>query len=162
MAPLIALVVATLIFRGIGAIRVRRFGTWRDATRFGLGVMFIFTALSHFGPMKHELAAMIPPPLPAGLWVIYATGVLELAGAIGLMTTRFHKLAGICLILLMMAMFPANVYAALHELQLRGRAVTPLIPRTLLQLLWIGLTWWSAVRAPRPGTDRTEPIESVA
>ena len=35
--------------------------------------------------MKFDYAAMIPPPLPDDLWVIYTTGVLELAGAAGLL-----------------------------------------------------------------------------
>lgn len=161
MAPLIVLIVATLIFRAVG-LKVRKFASWRDATRFGVAVMFVFTSISHFSPMKHEMAAMIPPPLPNGLWVIYVTGVLELVGAIGLMTRRFHKLAGICLILLMITMFPANVYAAVNELQLRGKVATPLIPRTLLQLLWIGLTWWSAVRAPGQTSKTTAPAENAA
>ena len=153
MAPLIVLLVAILIFRAVG-LRVIRFASWREATRYGLAVMFMFTAMAHFGPMKHDFAKMIPAPLPNGLWVIYATGLLEFAGAIGLLTRRFHRLAGVGLVLLMIAMFPANVNAALNDIELRGSAATPLLPRTLLQLLWIGLVWWSAVRKRR-GTPAT-------
>jgi len=157
MAPLIVLIAALLIFRGVGALGIKRLASWRDATRWGLAVMFLFTGLSHFSSMKHDLAAMIPPPLPSGLWVIYATGILLIAGAIGLLIPRFQRLAGICLMVLLIAMFPANVHAALNELTLRGGAVTPLIPRTFFQLLWIGLLWWSAVRRQSPAAA-TAPV----
>ena len=65
------------------------------------------------------------PPLPNDLWVIYLTGVLEIAGAVGLLIPRTRRLAGICLVLMLAALFPANVYAALNEVSLRGQAATP-------------------------------------
>jgi uncharacterized membrane protein len=151
MAPLIVLLVAWVAFRVAGRLGAKRFSTWRDSCRAALAVMFLFTAATHFSPMKHDFARMIPEPLPNGLWVIYLTGVLEIAGAIGLLIPRFQRIAGICLILLMAAMFPANVNAALNDIMLRGNPATPLIPRTLLQILWMVLVWWSAVRRPREG-----------
>ena len=87
--------------------------------------MFLFTGTSHFTSMKYDFAAMIPPPLPNDLWVIYLTGVLEIAGAVGLLIPRTRRLAGICLVLMLAALFPANVYAALNEVSLRGQAATP-------------------------------------
>lgn len=139
MAPLIVQVVVTLVAR----IRTG----WRDAVRIGLVALILFTAAAHFF-MTDQLAAMIPPPFTGAAWVVYLTGVLEIAGAVGLVTRRFRRPAAICLILLLVAMFPANVYAALNEVQLRGRPATPLWIRTPLQVLWIGLLWWSAVRRP--------------
>src|SRR5215213_7663268 len=59
--------------------------------------MFLFTGISHFSTMKYDFAAMIPAPLPNDLWVIYLTGVLEIAGAIGLLIPQTRKLAGVCL-----------------------------------------------------------------
>ncbi len=46
------------------------------------------------------------------------------------------------------ALFPANVYAALNEVPLRGQAATPLLIRTPMQLLYIGMVWWTAVWKP--------------
>jgi len=110
--------------------------------------MFLFTGISHFTSMKYDFAAMIPAPLPNGLWVIYLTGVLEIAGAIGLLIPQTRKLAGICLAVYLVAVFPANVYAALNEVTLRGEAPTSLWLRTLIQLLYIGMVWWTSIKEP--------------
>ena len=138
MAPLIVQVVVTLI--------ARWFVPWRDAVRIGLAVMFGFTAASHFSSLKHDMAAMIPPPLTGALWVIYVTGVLEMAGGVGLLLSRWRRLAGICLALLLVAMFPANIYAAMNGVTLGGEPASALWWRAPLQLLWLGLLWWSSIR----------------
>jgi uncharacterized membrane protein len=98
---------------------------------------------------RHEarLCGDDPPPLPNDLWVIYLTGLFEIAGAVGLLIPRTRRLAGICLALLLVALFPANVYAALSEIPLRGEAATPLWIRTPMQLLYIGMVWWTSVKA---------------
>jgi uncharacterized membrane protein len=40
------------------------------------------------------------------------TGVLELLGAVGLLVPATRIVAAVCLLLLMLSMFPANIYAA--------------------------------------------------
>ncbi len=107
--------------------------------------MFIFTATSHFSSLGHEMAAMIPPPLTGALWVIYVTGVLEFAGAIGLLTTRWRRPAAWGLLALLVAMFPANVYAALTGVSLGGNPPSALWYRTPLQLFWFVALWWSTL-----------------
>ncbi|MDQ5813417.1 MAG: DoxX family protein [Actinomycetota bacterium] len=122
--------------------------------------MFLFTGTSHFTSMKYDFAAMIPDPLPDGLWVIYLTGVFEIAGAIGLLIPQTRKLAGICLVLLLVAMFSANVNAALNAIPLGGQDPTPLWLRTPMQLLYIGMVWWTSIKAPAKedgGLRRREP-----
>lgn len=149
MVSLFVLVVSFLLLRGAGLLGVARLSSWRAAGRGALVVMFLFTGTSHFTGMRHDFAAMIPPPLPNDLWLIYLTGAFEIAGAVGLMIPRTRRLAGICLALLLVALFPANVYAALNEIPLRGQAATPLWIRTPMQLIYIGMLWWTAVRKPR-------------
>jgi uncharacterized membrane protein len=112
--------------------------------------------------MKHDLAAMMPEPLPDGLWIIYLTGALEIAGAIGLLVARTRRLAGVCLVLLLVAQFPANVNAALNGIPLGGEAPTPLWLRTPMQLLFIEMLWWTSIKehpkkAGRPRTQ--EPVD---
>ncbi len=148
MVSVFVLVISTLLLRGVGWLGVKQLSSWRDASRGGLVIMFLFTGASHFTSMKYDFAAMIPAPLPNDLWVIYLTGVLEIAGAIGLLIPRTRKLAGICLVLLLVALFPANVYAALNEIPLRGEAPTPLWLRGPMQLLFIGMVWWTSIKEP--------------
>ena len=148
MAPLIVQVVSTLV--------ARWFVPWKDAARIGLAVMFLFTAASHFSSLKYDLAAMIPPPLTGALWVIYLTGVLEAAGAVGLLTRPFRRAAVWGLLALLVAMFPANVYAALTGLTLGGQSPTALWLRAPLQLFWIAVLWTSSL-TPRGTNARSRP-----
>jgi uncharacterized membrane protein len=132
MAPLVVQIVATILARAL-------MRSWRDAIRTGLGIMFLFTAASHFSGMKHDLAAMIPPPFTGALWVIYLTGVMQIAGAIGVMISRTRRWAAWGLAAMLVGLFPANVYAAMVDVRLGGDPVTPLWIRTPLQLFWLAL-----------------------
>jgi uncharacterized membrane protein len=143
MLVLIVLLAAWLIFRAMGAAGVHVLASWQDSARYALVVMFIFTATAHFNKMKHDLAQMIPAYFPRPLLIVYITGVLELLGAAGLILTQFRRLAGICLIVLLIGMFVANVNAAQKGVTLRGKAATPLWLRTPMQVLFIALLWWS-------------------
>ena len=146
MDVLLVLLVSFIVLRGVGWLGVERLSSWREAGRGALVIMFLVTSTAHFSGMKHDLAAMIPDPLPDGLWVIYLTGVFEIAGAIGLLVPRTRRIAAICLVLLMVALFPANAYAALNGIPLGGEAPTPLWLRAPMQLLFIGMLWWTSIK----------------
>ena len=148
MAPLFILVVSFILLRGVGALGVRRLSSWREAGLFAVAIMFVFTGATHFSAMKHDYAAMLPDPLSGNLGLIYLTGALQIAGAVGLLISRTRRLAGICLVLLLVAMFPGNVYAALNEVAFRGEPPTPLWLRTPIQLLFIGMVLWTSVSKP--------------
>jgi uncharacterized membrane protein len=145
MAPLIVLVGSILMFRLAGLAGVKATSTWRDATRFGLAVMFVFTGATHFTSMKHDYAAMVPPPFGGQLWVIYLTGFLEIAGAVGLLIPKLKTIAGVCLCVLLLSLFPANVYASLNSVQFRGLPPTDIWLRGFLQAIFLAATWWSTV-----------------
>jgi len=109
--------------------------------------MFMFTGASHFSSLKHDMAAMIPPPFNGALWVIYMTGILELAGAVGLLLTRWRKWAAWGLVVLLVALLPANICAARSGVPIGGRPPFALWWRVPLQLFWIAMLWWSTIRA---------------
>src|SRR5918999_493586 len=159
MTSLFVLVVSFLLLRGVGWLGVKQLSSWRDAGRGALVIMFLFTGISHFTSMKYDFAAMIPGPLPNGLWVIYLTGVFEIAGAIGLLIPQTRKLAGICLVLLLVVMFSANVNAALNDIPLSGQDPTPLWLRTPMQLLYVGMVWWTSIKAPSKEDGRLRDRE---
>jgi uncharacterized membrane protein len=146
MAPLFVLVISFLILRGVGFLGVRRLSSWREAGLIAVVIMFLFTGVTHFSGMKHDYAAMLPGPLSGNLGIIYLTGALQIAGAVGLLISRTRRLAGICLVLLLVAMFPGNVYAAVNEVPFRGEPPTPLWLRTPIQLFFIGMVWWTSIR----------------
>ena len=150
MAPLIVLVVATLLARLIGQFGVTSLREWAAAVRVGLAVMLFFTAAAHFNSMRPDLVAMVPPFVPNPELMVTFTGICEILGAIGLLLPRTRRVAAIALILLLLALLPANIYAAQAGITLRGAPATPIIPRVALQALFILLLSWAGVRASSP------------
>src|SRR5918997_3845091 len=112
MVPLVVLVVVTLAALAAGAAGVQRLRAWPVALRGGLAAMFVLTGMSHFVGMRADLIAMVPPALPAPDLLVTITGVLELAGAVGLLLPQTVRWASSGLAVLLVVMFPANVYAA--------------------------------------------------
>ncbi|SCF47314.1 Uncharacterized membrane protein [Micromonospora matsumotoense] len=140
MVPLIALLVGTAVARLAGLAGVAALDGWHPALRVGLALLFVLTGFAHFtSPRREGLIAMVPPRLPHPGTLVTATGVLELAGAAALLIPTTARPAAAALALLMVAMFPANVSAARRGLTLAGRPVTPLGPRTALQILYVGV-----------------------
>lgn len=146
MAVLFVLFGSWLIFRGVGAFGVAMLASWKESACFALAVMFVFTGISHFTKMKHDMARMVPAMFPQPMLMIYLTGVCELLGALGLVIARTRALSSWCLIFMLLALFPANVKAARAGLTLRGKLATPLWLRTPMQVLFIGLLWWVGLR----------------
>jgi uncharacterized membrane protein len=159
MAPLVVLFGSTLLLRLAGTLGVRPLRTWRASARGGLVAMLLFTGASHYAPStRADLVRMVPPVFGnPGLWVTL-TGVAELAGAVGLLVPATRRLAGICLVLLMIALFPANIRAARESLEIAGRPATPLPLRTAMQVLFVAWILWVSrsgkETAPREGGHR--------
>ncbi|GAA3169505.1 DoxX family protein [Nonomuraea sp. NPDC049419] len=138
MVPFIALTGGFVVLRLIGLAGVDILDAWQPALRGALALMFVFTGVPHFLPSwRRDFVAMIPPAIPHKELMVTLTGVLELAGAAGLLYPPLAPYAAIGLALLMLAMFPANVSAARRGLTLAGKPVTPLPTRTALQVLFI-------------------------
>ncbi|SRX93494.1 DoxX family protein [Actinoplanes friuliensis DSM 7358] [Mycobacterium shimoidei] len=113
MAPLITLLVSGIIARVVGGLGVDYVSTWTKAIAVGLAAMFVLTAVAHFvPPLRGDMIAIVPPRLPAAGFLVTLTGVLEFIGAAGLLLPATRVAAAICLLLLMLLMFPANVHAA--------------------------------------------------
>jgi uncharacterized membrane protein len=137
MVPLIALVAVTLAARLAGWLGWDYAHTWPAAVAIGLAAMFMVTGIAHFvQPLRGGLVAIVPPRLPAPGLLVTITGVLELLGTIGLLVPQTRVAAAVCLALLMVAMFPANIYAAGAKRSEHAPS-TPLVPRTLMQLLFV-------------------------
>jgi uncharacterized membrane protein len=116
MAPLITLLVGSIVARIVGSLGWFGKGyadSWTAAIAVGLAAMFVLTGIAHFAPpMRRDLIAIVPPRLPAPGLLVTVTGVLELLGAVGLLLPSSRVAAAVCLLALMLAMFPANVYAS--------------------------------------------------
>lgn len=137
MAPLIALVASFLLFRAIGLLGISFFDDWHTSLQGAVAVMMLLTASAHWGKRRSDLIRMVPPFFPRSEWIITATGFLEIAGAVGIMLPTTSLAASVCLTLLLIVMFPANVYAARKKMTIGGKPVPKLFVRILLQIVFI-------------------------
>lgn len=147
MIVVVVLFGSLLLFRAAGALGVTALASWIASTRWALSAMFLFTGIAHFTRARRGMARMVPSVFGNAMAMVYFTGVCEIAGAIGILLPRTRVPAGVCLILLLVAVFPANVKAAREKLNVAGRPATPLVPRIAMQVVFIGLVWWSTVAA---------------
>jgi uncharacterized membrane protein len=118
----------------------RRLQAWFTSLRIALAAMFLLTASAHFGSLRSDLVRMVPPIFPRPDLIVTLTGIAEILGAIGLLVPRTAPWAAGCLSALLLAMFPANVHSALEGIPLGGRPATPLVLRTVLQLVFLAAT----------------------
>jgi uncharacterized membrane protein len=109
--------------------------------KIGLSLFFLFTSLGHFIKTE-EMSAMVPPVIPYRVELIYITGVLELLGAIGVWIPRLARFTGLCLILMLLGLLPANIYSAFHRVDFGGHGAGPayLLVRVPFQIFAI---WWT-------------------
>jgi len=136
--PFFVLVISTLLLRALGAAGLHPLESWTTCLRGGLSLMFLFTASAHWGKRRCDLSAMVPRVFPRPELMVSLTGVLEILGAAGLQIPTTAPAAALCLSVLLIAIFPANVRAARENLTIGGRPATPLLLRSLLQLVFIG------------------------
>ena len=160
MTPLLVLISTTgaILVVSAGASRTLR-GHSTTALRGGLAAMVGVTGTTHFVGLRDDLVAMVPPALPAPALLVTVTGILELAGAAGLLWRRSARWSAAGLTGLLVAMFPANVHAALSGTGINGEPPTPLGVRTVVQAVFLAatVTVWIALRRDErtSGEDRT-------
>ena len=88
-------------------MRIKALSCW------GVGILFIVAGANHFAsPDSYQ--AMMPPLLPWPMALIYISGAAEILGGVGVLLARVRRLSGLGLMALLVAVFPANVFAAIH------------------------------------------------
>ncbi len=115
---------------------------WQLVLVVALAVIFIAMGALHFVPSAARgMAAMIPPALKSrvsGKTLVRFTGLCEIAGGLGLLLPQTRAAAAIALVVFLVAVFPANVYAA-SDPERFGRAAIPFWPRYAGQVALIAL-----------------------
>jgi uncharacterized membrane protein len=105
-------------------------------------LLFVVAGALHFiAPGTYE--RIMPPYLPLHRELVYVSGALEIAGGLGLLDQRTRRIAGVGLILLLVAVWPANVQMLLDAQAARKPLwwVALLWARLPLQLMLIAWVW---------------------
>ncbi|MDG2341634.1 MAG: DoxX family protein [Cytophagales bacterium] len=74
-------------------------------------VFYVIVGIKHFIDPNYFLA-IIPPYLPYHLELVYISGVFEIAFGLMILIPKYRYWGSIGLILLLVAVFPANIYLA--------------------------------------------------
>ncbi len=147
VAPTLLLIFTVLAFFGLGQRDYVSFGTAQLALRMLVALPLLISAvLLHF--LRTDVtASIIPPVFPARHFLVLLTGVFEIAGALGLFVPSLRRPAAFWIAMMMIAIFPANVYAAGKVV---GGLRMPGVPlRTAMQIVYIALVLLAGYGLPR-------------
>lgn len=117
--------------------------------RIALSAMLVFTAIGHFIFTK-GMSLMMPDGIPYREEVIYFTGILELVIAVGLLLENYSVVSAWVLIVFLLSVLPANIYACFKELDYQnatfdGNGLAYLWFRIPLQLFFIAWTYFAVL-----------------
>jgi uncharacterized membrane protein len=109
--------------------------------RWILGVAFILAGANHFINPDFYVKIM-PPYLPWHLFLVYLSGVFEIVLGIMLLIPKTQKLAAWGLILLLIAVFPANIHMAMNTELYPDLNPTLIYLRLPLQFVAMAWAYW--------------------
>jgi uncharacterized membrane protein len=112
-------------------------------TKWIFAVSFVLAGVNHFVNPDFYLR-MMPPFLPAPLFLIYLSGFFQISLGVLLLVPRFSRRAAYGLIALLIAVFPANIYMAANPHLFAEFSLAALYARLPLQLLFIVWAFWIA------------------
>ncbi|MBE9079525.1 hypothetical protein IQ241_19865 [Romeria aff. gracilis LEGE 07310] len=115
----------------------------KETLRGVLAVSMVIVGVLHFS-VPTPFVKIVPAVLPAPLALVYISGFFEVLGGIGLLIPGVSRAAAWGLILLYIAVFPANINMAVNQIKLEGIPDSPILPwaRLPLQAVLIAWAWW--------------------
>jgi uncharacterized membrane protein len=150
--PLQILALTILAFFLLGRGSYTSFGTTQFILRIVVALPLLVSAVFLHFLRTRVTASIIPPFFPERMFLAVLTGIFEIAGSIGLFVPRFHRPAAFWIAIMLVAIFPANIYAA-------GQVVDglrfPSVPvRLAMQIVYILLVLMAGFGAPRLARPR--------
>lgn len=111
--------------------------------RWLVALGFVGIGIAHFAT-PDPFVKIVPDALPSPLALVYISGAAEILGGVGLLVARTRRIAAWGLLLLLLAVFPANINMAVNEIYLEGMPREPwlLWARLPLQLVLAAAVWW--------------------
>lgn len=111
--------------------------------KYLLGILLVFGGVAHFTKTEFYLKAM-PTYLPFHEFIVYASGVLEVVLGVLLVISKTTRKAAIGIIILFIAIFPANINMYLNHTDFPEMSETALLIRLPIQLILIA---WAYIYA---------------
>jgi len=147
---LLSILFVTFILALVGTKFIQGSWDFLFAGNLGMSVFIIFTGLSHFKFQK-GMTLMIPDFIPAKLFWVYFTGILEIAAGIGLMIPSIREITAILLITFYILVFFANINSSKKKVNIfKGDYSGPGMgyfykERIPMQIILIAWTWYFGI-----------------
>jgi uncharacterized membrane protein len=125
-------------------MQFRTFEIIRSILRWLALAFFVTAGVCHFLKAAFYVQ-IVPPGFPSPHLLVMVSGACEITGGLGLLIPKVRKPAGWGLLVLLVAVFPANIYMALHS-ELFGFTPWLLWARLPLQLVIGAWVWFVALR----------------
>ncbi len=135
--------------------------TLKLALRTLLTVAMGGVGITHFTSPEF-FVAIVPKALPAPLTLVYVSGFFEILGGLGLLLPQTRRAAAWGLVALYVAVFPANINMAIHQIQPTGGhiSVAAMWIRLPFQVLFIAFAYWFT--RPERGAAHAKPSDTSA
>lgn len=122
----------------------------KEKLRVVLSGSIISIGILHFA-VSDPFVKMMPPYLPHHLELVYISGFFEILGGIGLLVPFVSQAAAWGLILLFIAVFPANINMAVNNIDLSGIPDSSLLRWARLPLQAVLIAWaWQYTKPANP------------
>jgi uncharacterized membrane protein len=144
--PILLLVVTIVAFFGIAGGRYANFGIGQIVLRAMVALPLLASGIFLHFFRATATASMIPPIFPARLFLAVISGVFEIAGGIGLFVPRVRRATSVWIAIMMVAVFPANIYVA--GMTVDGLAMPSVAVRTTMQIVYIVLVLMAGYGIP--------------
>jgi uncharacterized membrane protein len=111
-------------------------------------VFYIAAGSLHFIKPEPYLRIM-PPYIPWHAAVVRASGAFEILGGLGLLVPATRRAAAWGLVVLLIAVFPANLYMAMHPIEAGAAGITPVLRWGRLPVQALLISWLLWCTRPR-------------
>ena len=114
--------------------------------RVVVAVAFVGIGISHF-VTPEPFVRIMPAVLPFPLALVYISGAAEIAGGAGLLLASSRRVAAWSLMVLLVAVFPANINMAVNEIYFDAMPHQPwlLWARLPMQLVIMAVVYWVGI-----------------
>lgn len=148
MKPFYLLLAVFVLSIGISKITTGNWN-WSFGGNLAMALMLCFTALGHFLFTK-GMTLMVPDFIPFKTALIYLTGIAEIILGIALLFPSLRAYAGLAIIIFLVLILPANIYAAVYHVNYEkasfdGPGISYLWIRIPLQATFIAWLYYFSI-----------------
>jgi uncharacterized membrane protein len=116
-------------------------------------LVMVLAGVLHFFATD-SYVSIIPAFLPLHRELVYLSGFFEILFGLGLLWPKTRQASGVCLILLYIAVLPANINMAILNIQPAGFEIPRVLLWLRLPLQFVFIYWAWQVSRPQPIIDR--------